>query len=513
MSAPMQKQDSFMDRVSKQERHMTPMAKLQIILEKRGEDRSFDELLIVRTQTNQIPCLKAAMSNLLPTQVDDLCRNMMLEFHPAGGIVFKQGDIGDKFYGEFLHLATLATLQLIYASFRIIVILSGSCDIRIKTAADLGGKEVIAVTYHDGQQFGERALDYEEPRAATVQASIDTYLIAFSTVAYKKILKNTDDSRDGAGGGTSMKDRITQIMSKNRNNRQRDELAAVVTHICPKVQFLQKFSYEQQIELFRVCDFVTLWGKTTLFKQGTTGEAFYIVVSGHVNVFVNKIDAAGVLVEIEVAKIHAGSSFGEKALESGDSKRTATCITCDSSTELLVIGKEEYNKLIVMVQQKDFSEKVALLRRTHLFQAMDLATLAEVGKLMEYRSWRVNSIVYVAGEVANSFVILQTGEFGIKSEVFMKDGSSKVLDFGRVGPAAVLGTNSFQCELFSDEVIPIFVVLCSVTVLMFFVLWLYGRCCVQRLSRQRQIVQVTLLRNTTCFIGFLKSITQASQLI
>lgn len=334
------------------------------------------------------------------------------------------------------------------------VILNGSCDIKIKLAADLGGEEVVAVTYHSGQQFGERALDYNEPRAATVQAAVDTALIAFSTHSYKRILRS-----DGGGGGSSYsgndassKTKITNIMSKNRSMRGRDELATVVSYICPRVQFLQKFTYDQQIELFRVCDFVTLWGKTTLFKQGTTGEAFYIVVSGHVDVFVNKLDAAGVMVDIEVATIQAGSSFGEVALEREDSKRTATCVTCESCTELLVIGKEEYNKLIVMVQQKDFSEKVSLLRRTHPFQAMDLATLAEVGKLMEFRSWRVNSIVYVAGEVASSFFVLSTGEFGIKSEVFLKDGSSQVMDFGRVGPAAVMGEYSFQCELFSDEV-------------------------------------------------------------
>lgn len=332
------------------------------------------------------------------------------------------------------------------------MILSGSCDIRIKLPADAGGEEIVAVTYRDGQQFGERALDYNEPRAATVQATIDSALIAFPIQAYKNIIKNPEGVVEGGENKGSMKSRIAQVMSKNRINRGRDELATVVAHVCPRVQFLQKFTYEQQIELFRVCDFVTLWGKTTLFKQGTIGEAFYIVVSGHVNVLVTKKDSTGGLLELDVATIYAGSSFGEVALEKTDSRRTATCVTCEASTELLVIGKEDYKKLVVVVQQKDFSEKVSLLRRTHPFQALDISTLAELGKLMEYRSWRVNSIVYVAGEAANFFVVLNTGEFGIKSEVFMKDGSSKILDFGRVGPAAVLGENSFQCEMFGDEV-------------------------------------------------------------
>ena len=338
----------------------------------------------------------------------------------------------------------------VFLSNLVLVILKGACDIRIKLPADAGGGEVVAVTYHDGQQFGERALDYNEPRAATVQATEDTYLIMFNAHAYKNILKPVDETGSKAGGGT--KALIQYIMSKNRNLRTRDELATVVSHICPRVQYLQKFTYEQQIELFRVCDYCTLWGKTTLFKQGEIGQAFYIVISGHVDVFVNKTDAAGVVQTIEVATIRAGSSFGEVALENEDNNRTATCVTCDSVTELLVISRNEYKKLIVMVEQKDFTEKVSLLRRTHPFQPMDLNTLAELGQLLEFRSWRVNSIVYVAGESASNFVILKTGEFGIKSEVFMKDGSSQILDFGRVGPAAVLGEYCFQCELFSDEV-------------------------------------------------------------
>lgn len=88
-----------MSSVAEKEEMISPMAKLQMILEKKGDERTFDELLIVRTQTNTIPCLKAVMSNLRPHQVDDLCRSMILERYETGSIVFRQGDVGDKFYG------------------------------------------------------------------------------------------------------------------------------------------------------------------------------------------------------------------------------------------------------------------------------------------------------------------------------------------------------------------------------------------------------------------------------
>lgn len=92
--------DSFTQNLAKMENSVTSMTKLMIILEKKGEERSFDELLIVRTGAREIPCLRAALANLRPDQVDELCRSMMLETFSAGSVVFKQGDVGDKFYGE-----------------------------------------------------------------------------------------------------------------------------------------------------------------------------------------------------------------------------------------------------------------------------------------------------------------------------------------------------------------------------------------------------------------------------
>jgi hypothetical protein len=92
--------NSFLGHVAEKEAGVTPMTRLQLILEKKGDDRSFDELLVVRVQTSQIPCLKGAMGALRPAQVEELCRSMTLEYYPAESIVFRQGDEGDKFYGK-----------------------------------------------------------------------------------------------------------------------------------------------------------------------------------------------------------------------------------------------------------------------------------------------------------------------------------------------------------------------------------------------------------------------------
>ena len=105
-------QDSFLESVKNKEDSVSPITKLQLILEKKGEDRSFDELLIVRSQTMQIPCLRSSMQSMRPTQIDELCRSMELEYYSAGTTVFKQGDVGDKFYGNILFYAILISFEM-----------------------------------------------------------------------------------------------------------------------------------------------------------------------------------------------------------------------------------------------------------------------------------------------------------------------------------------------------------------------------------------------------------------
>ena len=98
----------------------------------------------------------------------DLCKLTGYARHGAGETLFRQGDAGEFFY----------------------VVLSGSVDVFIR---DPGGREHLVATLFNGDSFGELALLYNSPRAATVMCTqagtvwtIDRSVFNMITVASNK---------------------------------------------------------------------------------------------------------------------------------------------------------------------------------------------------------------------------------------------------------------------------------------------------------------------------------------
>jgi len=81
----------------------------------------------------------------------------------SGTFVIRQGDSGDKFY----------------------VVESGSLDIFVKTSS---GESKVGNQLGPGSAFGELALMYNTPRAASVKASSDCVLWAIDRATYRGIL-------------------------------------------------------------------------------------------------------------------------------------------------------------------------------------------------------------------------------------------------------------------------------------------------------------------------------------
>lgn len=138
--------------------------------------------------------------------------------------------------------------------------------------------------------------------------------------------------------------------------------------------FFQKFNSEQRLELCRVLELVSIYGKNTLFKQGSVGQAFYIILSGQVDVLVkngteteDSSNPDGILVNT----LYAGGSFGERAFEGPENLRAATVITGEGLTELLVISKEDYLSLVSVMVKGEMAFKCAVLRKTLTFKNVD----------------------------------------------------------------------------------------------------------------------------------------------
>lgn len=113
-------------------------------------DIPVDETVRLCTFLQQVSLFSA----LSPGKLVEVAQQMDRETYPAGTVLIRQGDVGDKFY----------------------VIRSGKVDVQI---ADGSGSRVVR-TMSSGQYFGELALLEDQPRTATV---ISTELVEVYTLS------------------------------------------------------------------------------------------------------------------------------------------------------------------------------------------------------------------------------------------------------------------------------------------------------------------------------------------
>eukprot|EP01090_Pellita_catalonica_P003258 TRINITY_DN1290_c0_g1_i1.p1 TRINITY_DN1290_c0_g1~~TRINITY_DN1290_c0_g1_i1.p1 ORF type:complete len:346 (-),score=73.13 TRINITY_DN1290_c0_g1_i1:159-1196(-) len=183
----------------------------------------------------------------------------------AGNIIIKQGDEGDYFY----------------------VVDSGTCEIWVDSA----GTPIKVMTCKKWDSFGELALIYNTPRAATVKATTDCVLWRIDRITYRKI-----------------------IMGSQVRKRRLYESFLEKVPILSTLQKYERLTVADALEpaLFKEGDII--------ISQGDPGDAFYIIVEGEVKV--TKVTPASTEPE-EVARLFTSSYFGEIALMT-DRPRAAT---------------------------------------------------------------------------------------------------------------------------------------------------------------------------------------------
>jgi CRP-like cAMP-binding protein len=394
---------------------------LRTVLLKNPEHRSYDDLLVLKGFMSKTEFMMKNLAGIVnPKQMNDICRYINLETYSTGDTVFNQGDIGDKVF----------------------ILLEGACDLRVRYKIDLtqGQNEIrekFIKTYRErGSYFGERALQFDEPRSGTVVAAAHTSLITVSKSSFISVIKEA--RLDSAANQTvsaeqlGTKENVITVLSKMRDKRSNQELDAVAGYLFRRIPFFQRFTMPQLIELCRVAETVSVWGRSILFKQGSIGQAFYVVLTGTVEVWVNNsaetatastnrvqhkthdvTDGLG----IKVNQLVSGEIFGERALENEDSTRMASIVTGDGNTELIIISREDYHNLVYVMMHADSMERLSLLRRTELFRTVDVQHLKSLSRFMEPRKFQLNEVLYTAGSKATEIIIIQSGECRVETEI------------------------------------------------------------------------------------------------
>jgi cAMP-dependent protein kinase regulator len=251
---------------------------------------------------DQLERLRTAVSgNFLFSSLDEDSFNLVLDALveksiPAPNIkVITQGDEGDFFY----------------------VIESGDFDIYINPsgAVEAGpdGMGNKVATIGPGGSFGELALMYNAPRAATVvSASKGGLLWALDRVTFRRILMN--------------------------NAFQKREMYEGFLGEVPLLSSLKPY---ERAKIADALETVKFEAGRNIITEGEPGDAFYLLESGHAVAYKHGVDHA-------VKEYGRGDFFGELALL--DDKPRAASVVAKDNVTVAKLGRDGFKRLLGPVE-------------------------------------------------------------------------------------------------------------------------------------------------------------------
>lgn len=220
-------------------------------------DKNYVKVIIPKTDEQRKRIQVSISNNFLFKNLDEEqytdVVNAMSEKRAANGdYVIKQGGVGDYFY----------------------VVETGTLDIYISKN---GAPPIKVGDYGPGASFGELALMYNAPRAATIMATSDCILWALDRITFRKILMEN----------TSRKRKMYELFLE-------------------EVPLLSSLEPYERHKIADALESVTYNDSDIIIKQGDVGENFYLIESGEASVL--QEDDKGEIHEIST--LHKGEYFG-----------------------------------------------------------------------------------------------------------------------------------------------------------------------------------------------------------
>lgn len=248
-------------------------------------DRDWSPPVFKKTIADKESIKDSIVSNFLFSNLDDEALEVVVQAmekveFSSGDLIIKQNDEGDKFY----------------------VVEEGVCCVLVD------GQEVMTIEGGSGRNyFGELALLYDSPRAATVEAASDISGWALDQDTFKKI-----------------------IMDSTMKKRQ------LYKAFIEEVPLLSTLTKTERLTIADAMRSVVYEPNDTIVIEGKMGDEFFIIEEGEVKC-TKKGD--------EVSEhLGCGDYFGELALLTDD-VRQAT-VTAIKETKCLVMDRATFKRLL-----------------------------------------------------------------------------------------------------------------------------------------------------------------------
>eukprot|EP00585_Thalassiosira_rotula_P004526 CAMPEP_0196160778 /NCGR_PEP_ID=MMETSP0910-20130528/46998_1 /TAXON_ID=49265 /ORGANISM="Thalassiosira rotula, Strain GSO102" /LENGTH=1086 /DNA_ID=CAMNT_0041425717 /DNA_START=1 /DNA_END=3261 /DNA_ORIENTATION=+ len=170
---------------------------------------------------------------------------------------------------------------------------------------------------------------------------------------------------------------------------------------------------------------------TAIVRQGETGDSFYVVHSGALDIFVNMGDGRKKTETQVGVPYRRGGAFGELALLYDVPQ--ASTIRASEDSALWEITRMAFRGLRLQIEQKAHKMKLKQLESVkigkHMMsEIMDLSQLESMAMAAQYQKFEAGAIIVKEGEIGNTFYMITKGEVGVYKKT--EGGNKKINTLG-----------------------------------------------------------------------------------
>jgi len=298
----------------------------------------------------------AIFSKLEPDVLNQVVQSMRVVKVEPGEEVIKKGDAGDAFY----------------------VVGEGELE------AFLDGPDAVA-TYGPGGSFGELALLYNAPRAATVKAKGKCLLFRLGRMAFRNL--------------------VSTAVEKSKSGLE-ERLA--------KVPILAGIEMAQAVKLVAAMESVTFEDGATLATAAKHPEALYVILMGEVAC--DQADGSS-------TRLGPGSVIGEDSLDTPrDTSKQPSIVAVGSVRCARLVATDAINILGSLQAARDIAFTRKIVMSVEHFQSLSTRQVAEMIARMTYKTLKKGDVAIAQGATGTHFYVVRSGSV----DVLVGEASKKV---------------------------------------------------------------------------------------
>jgi len=255
---------------------------------------------------------------------------------------------------------------------------------------------------NSNKYFGELALLYNQPRAATIKAKGASSVFQLDRQTFR------------------------YVIAKSNAQKSNDILNSL-----SKVTLLSGLTRQQLSTISNAVEIITYEAGEQIFAKGSAGKHFYMIKEGRV-----KLTEVGELNSKFVDQsLSVGEYFGERALITGET-RVANAIA-ESKVKLMVLDSDSFNKLLGSLHDViDHNMNLRILSSIELFKNITPAEKSKIVKSFKQQSFKAGVNIITKGERGDKFYIIKSGTVSIS----VNDQEVNTLEAGKYfGEMALLG--------------------------------------------------------------------------